>query len=399
MKRSSILFLALFLLLVIASVNAVPTQVLSPVSGPLYQEGIERQPIQNDMWEFWQHQSTEGHSNGSFGIGGANDYYAWDVNFHPDSDAGLPVYAVASGTVAQTYGGSLNTDGTYGQVLIDHGGWYSGYIHMNNIQVTRGQSVTKDTILGYISHVVPPDVDPVQDHLHFAIYTGTNTHQGLKSVNCVIQERLGAIPTITDQEKQQEETSNAKLISLAIDYKTPIVKNFANQQVQHSSSGVYNIAQICDVWQSIYSQWTYVSAPPNFNYFTSASDSIKNGGKGNCLDYAILNSAVIESIGGSSRVVTACSPNSAACHAYAEVYVGDTLSDAQTASTYIRSRYGNTTIYGHKDSDLLGHTHYWLNLDWDASHPGGRLFVDDGIYQVYFPNGFHESHTDMGYPQ
>jgi len=195
------------------------------------------------------------------------------------------------------------------------------------------------------------------------------------------------------------EATEADQIARAIDYvNNPTVHNFALQQVQHSSSGSYNIAQICDVWQTIYNQWTYVSDPPNFNYWTSASDSINNGLKGNCADYAVLNAAVIESIGGTSRVITACAPGGSPCHAYAEVALAKTQSDLQADANYICSRYHCEKIYYHIESDNQGDTEYWLNLDWQANYPGGMFFNDDGTFQIYYPNGLHETGTDTGYP-
>jgi hypothetical protein len=200
---------------------------------------------------------------------------------------------------------------------------------------------------------------------------------------------LNQVQSITPIQTNQATSTKADQISRAIDYLTPTVKNFANRQIQQSSSGTYNTAQICDVWQSIYNQWTYVSDPPDFNYFTSASDSINNGLKGNCVDYAILNAAVIESIGGSSRVVTACPPDTGQCHAYAEVYLDSSPSELQKAANYICSRYNCKTINYHMYLDPQGNTEYWLNLDWQANYPGGSFFQDNGTIQIYYPNGYH----------
>jgi hypothetical protein len=181
--------------------------------------------------------------------------------------------------------------------------------------------------------------------------------------------------------------SEAVAVSKAIDYLNPTVKNFANQKIQHSSGGTYNIAQICDIWQSLFNQWTYVSDPPNFDYWTSASDSITNGLKGNCADYAVLNAAVIESIGGSARVITTCAPGGSPCHAYAEVGLANSQSGLQTASNYICSRYHCNAINTHSSTDAQGNTEYWLNLDWQANYPGGPFFQDDGTLQIFYPNG------------
>jgi len=183
--------------------STIPTQVLSPVIGPLGYTTCCDENCQNrivDKWEFCQHKSPVlvksatgewvkiGHiPNG--GIGQADDTYAWDVNYNlqnkKDEDAGMPVYAVASGKVATTYGGRLNIGGSYGQVLVEHpGGWWSGYLHMKNVKVTEGQNVNDKTLLGYVS-----DVGASNNHLHFVIYQGENKEGGLKSFNIEITPR------------------------------------------------------------------------------------------------------------------------------------------------------------------------------------------------------------------
>jgi murein DD-endopeptidase MepM/ murein hydrolase activator NlpD len=65
----------------------------------------------------------------------------WDLR----AAVGTPVMAMASGKVA--FAGLLDIRGNY--VLIDHGyGLFSGYAHMSQIHVTRGQSVSKGQIIG-----------------------------------------------------------------------------------------------------------------------------------------------------------------------------------------------------------------------------------------------------------
>src|SRR5208283_3489713 len=217
----------------------------------------------------------------------------------------------------------------------------------------------------------------------------TNSTEAPTGVSPTGQTELTAYPTPIGSGEDTE----ANQISQAIDYlNSPTVHNFALQQVQHSSAGYYNIAQICDVWQTIFNQWSYVNDPPDFDYWTSASDSINNGLKGNCADYATLNAAVIESIGGSSRVVTACAPGGSPCHAYAEVYLGNSHSGLQTASNYICSRYNCGSIHYNTITDAQGNTEYWLNLDWQAQFPGGPFFQNDGTYKVFYPDeGYSEA--------
>ncbi len=172
---------------------SVPDQVLSPVEGQLgvvtsdsYCSGL----YQQGKWCFNQH-GTGYHVFGG-GIGGSDDSKAWDVNWnYPfyDSDNGKPVYAVANGTVATSYAGSQNAGGTAGQVLIEHpgvsgGSWWSGYLHLSNIQVSPGTPVTTSTVIGYVS-----DTGTSNNHLHFVVYSGENVHGKLKSIDVPIVAR------------------------------------------------------------------------------------------------------------------------------------------------------------------------------------------------------------------
>jgi len=171
----------------------VPTRVLSPVRGRFHIDTSGQNLFPRNEWSFWQHKSGP-HGVGG-GIGRADDANAWDMNLategSADADKGQPVFAVAKGTVALTYAGCAHAGGgSLGAVLVDHGGWWTGYLHMDrdSIRVRPGQPVDDTTPLGIISNQGVPDG---KNHLHFVVYTGNNlpgclsnpTAGGLKSVD------------------------------------------------------------------------------------------------------------------------------------------------------------------------------------------------------------------------
>jgi len=171
--------------------DSVPDNVFSPVNGSLGQVGTDSDCpslYAQGKWCFDQHE-TGFHRPGG-GVCGSDDTYAWDANLnYPayDTDYNKPVYATESGVVAQSYAGCTNAGGNAGQLLIEHGQWWSGYLHMASIRVKPGDLVTRDTLIGYVSSTGTDN-----HHLHFVVYTGNNTAGGLKSFDAILTARSGA---------------------------------------------------------------------------------------------------------------------------------------------------------------------------------------------------------------
>jgi hypothetical protein len=97
--------------------------------------------------------------------------------------------------------------------------------------------------------------------------------------------------------------------------------------------GDHTIDQICEIYDylkngdSSKNRWSYVPDPRGVDYFSYANETIKNGDKANCVgagdcdDFAILMSALVESVGGTTRVILAHN-NTTGGHAFTEVNLG-----------------------------------------------------------------------------
>jgi hypothetical protein len=92
--------------------------------------------------------------------------------------------------------------------------------------------------------------------------------------------------------------------------------------------------------------WSYARDPSGIDYHMFANESLKVGeragcaGTGDCDDFSILMSALVESIGGTTRIILARN-NSTVGHAYTEVYLGRLMQPIirlhRTLSGYPRS--------------------------------------------------------------
>jgi len=118
--------------------------------------------------------------------------------------------------------------------------------------------------------------------------------------------------------------------------------------------------------------WSYVRDPRGLDYFNNASESLGAGkeigcaGIGDCDDFAILMSALVESIGGTTRIILAHN-NSTGGHAYTEVFLGGLATrgnQVEDITKYLRQEFRTEKIYTHIDTDTKD---VWLNLDWGTT--------------------------------
>jgi tetratricopeptide (TPR) repeat protein len=157
--------------------------------------------------------------------------------------------------------------------------------------------------------------------------------------------------------------------------------------------GDLTIDQICSIYiymkngEGSVKGWSYARDPRGSDYFMYANQSLKIGGKascsgvGDCDDFAILMSALVESIGGTTRIIFAQNKTIGG-HAYAEVYLGNLNnqnSQVDEIINWLKQKFNTDKIYTHIDTDSK---EVWLNLDWGTdekgtAHPGGPFYQGD----------------------
>jgi hypothetical protein len=169
--------------------------------------------------------------------------------------------------------------------------------------------------------------------------------------------------------------------------------NVGNRRVRDEAHGLTldypgdgTIDQICSIYDYMVGNWRYVRDSRGIEEFQYSNQSLEYGegkfsGQGDCDDFSILLASLIESIGGTSRIVLAYGPMGG--HAYTEVYmgkIGGPESDVQRMLAWLRKNYGMEGINTHTD---LVTGDVWLNLDWWkdpnterelTKHPGGPFF-------------------------
>ena len=183
-----------------------------------------------------------------------------------------------------------------------------------------------------------------------------------------------------------------KILNARIEPADPYVRDEALLLVA-KFPGDYTIDQICSIYDYLKNGdetkkgWSYVRDPRGVNYYNYANESLRVGdgkeraGAGDCDDFAILISSLVESIGGTTRIILAQN-NSTGAHAYAEVYLGQL--DSQEGPVvkiveWLKEKYDAESIFVHIDPNARD---VWLNLDWESDisrseHPGGPFYQAD----------------------
>ena len=169
---------------------------------------------------------------------------------------------------------------------------------------------------------------------------------------------------------------NLDMLEDACDFNLPYTKAFANKLAARSP-GEYNIGQICEIFDYCYNNWSYVNDPADSEYVARASESISSSLAGDCDDFAVLMASCIIAIGGHPCLNVGYNPGGG--HAFTEVDISGW--DEQEVMSEIQKHFSAYEI-----SELAIRregNHTWLNLDWQASYPGGKYYDCSSSWNAY----------------
>ncbi|MDD4651254.1 MAG: transglutaminase domain-containing protein [Methanothrix sp.] len=212
---------------------------------------------------------------------------------------------------------------------------------------------------------------------------------------------LTGVPPLSEPDKAVEKS--IELINSAVDPENTITRNKA-VEIASDAPGPLNVDQICHIYKYIMDNWEYVPDPRGIDYISSGQNTIELSekiaarqnrsvaGAGDCDDYSVLMASLIEAIGGATRVVLAYGGDEG--HAYTEVYLGEIDSNSTRAIlSWLKNKYDCELVYGHLEEE---NRTFWLNLDWNSTHPGGPLFKSPKQSMAYLRQ--NHQRTPVGLP-
>jgi WD40 repeat protein len=165
------------------------------------------------------------------------------------------------------------------------------------------------------------------------------------------------------------------LIESKLDLENPSVEQTAVNMAR-DYPGEFSINQVEAIYNSLVQGWSYFSDPKFKESYKSANQSLQDGvkadmvGAGDCDDFAILIASLIESLGGSTRIIFSQDEETGGRHAYAELYIGKKDDPRlEDIKRLIRDDYGVKSVPG-----MRGEEDIWVNLDYNSSYMGGPFF-------------------------
>ncbi|MDE7386944.1 MAG: transglutaminase-like domain-containing protein [Muribaculaceae bacterium] len=240
------------------------------------------------------------------------------------------------------------------------------------IRLKRGGSPARQMLLSGKSSFNSANVTDSLDNFNQYASAGPDITPQIKPKVIDYEEDDIVLPPYQNTERKHhawytDGTRNIAMLEDACDFNLPYTKTFANKLAARSA-GPYNIGQVCEIFDYCYNNWSYVNDPSDSEYVARASESINSSLSGDCDDFAVLVASCILAIGGRPCINTG--ENTGGGHAFTEVDISQW--NQNDVLKEIKKRfpaYNITSLATRPDGN-----HLWLNLDWQASYPGGRYY-------------------------
>lgn len=242
---------------------------------------------------------------------------------------------------------------------------------VTGLTIDQGEKIC----IGTTSVFVGGDVDSFSVKHGFALMAKDDKGRWYDYETLFMDEPIEILVNSTITERERESTyqidhgSQFVQINKLIYPIDPTVRNTAIQTAK-KHPGSYNIYQVCYLFDYVEDNIEYVSDPRGLEYMAKPGETLTAGG-GDCDDYAILLTALINAIGGTPRIYITED------HMFTSVYIGDENNINAIESSI--SEYYNTPVTLHYLTDDSG---VWLLLD-----PTSSFFYAGGLPTVAKPTG------------
>ncbi len=196
-----------------------------------------------------------------------------------------------------------------------------------------------------------------------------------------IQQQADPNPNISGNLSNNELFKLRQDICSKIDPLNPQIRNTA-ASIAGASPGEWGVNQLVELYLWMKENIHYVSDPARQEYFASATETLKDKA-GDCEDQAMLASSLINSVGGTSKVVFAYSCS----HAFASVFISASEEEFNAVEKTIADIYWRKEIFDLSSQSMFGYKDdqgYWLIVD-----PAGGYYLGDTYAGCRAVNSFY----------
>ncbi|MCD4703050.1 MAG: transglutaminase family protein [Methanosarcinaceae archaeon] len=374
MKIFTSLYKLLLLILLILLVFSLSIYLSGPI-GDLGQQIRSSTPFAEHTDEQYYLQ------NDSLTVPAVPGYSPHETEAIPDADSMMPP---GFEIVSKYVHGTFYQDGTaVVEFLVENTGDTTIFVYSYGIELPPDNTfIGHDTgytikpgeeqLVGLVNVEVPPGDDELTLKPGLGVLAKSSS-RGWYDYNVQFFEEftvdVSPLPTVTNPDYRSNPPQLFSMTNLKVNSSSPSVRAVAAVPAR-KYAGAYNIYQVCALFDHTQDNINYISDPRGDDHWADPDETLMIGA-GDCDDYAILLSSLIEAIGGTTRIYTTDT------HAFCAVYVGD-AGQSEDVAEAVQNYYGHVPIY--YATDEYGS---WLLLDptsglYAGDLPAGAVPTADG---------------------